>query len=333
MPVESLFPRLEPLLAQVSKPIQYVGGELNSTVKDWDACDVRWALEYPDAYEVGVPNQGVMILYEVLNEAEGVLAERTYAVWPDMEALMREHAVPAFTVDAHRPVGAFDVLGRLVRHRARLHQHAADAGPRRHPAARGRPHRGAPAGHRRRALGVQPRAGGRLHRRRGARRRRAGGAGDQRGHPRPGRPRAAPRPAAGASCCCGWRAPAGSTSRRSTTSSTCPTAGSSGSRPTRAGVPWRVSKHTVMDLDEWPYPKTAAGAAGRVGARAGVGRDLPRLHPRLPLLPGRHDHPPGARAVDHRRRRDGRAGAGQPPASRRSGCCRCPAPTTARSRR
>ena len=68
MPVESVFPRLEPLLPQVSKPIQYVGGELNSTVKDWDACDVRWALMYPDAYEVGLPNQGVMILYEVLNE-------------------------------------------------------------------------------------------------------------------------------------------------------------------------------------------------------------------------------------------------------------------------
>ena len=111
MPVKSLFPRLEPLLAQVQKPIQYVGGELNSTVKDWDACDVRWALMYPDAYEVGVPNQGVMILYEVLNEQERTLAERTYTVWPDLEALMREHLVPAFTVDAHRPVGSFDVLG------------------------------------------------------------------------------------------------------------------------------------------------------------------------------------------------------------------------------
>jgi radical SAM family uncharacterized protein len=111
MPVESLFPRLEPLLSQVQKPIQYVGGELNSTVKDWDSCDVRWALMYPDAYEVGVPNQGVMILYEVLNEAEGTLAERTYTVWPDLEALMRQHQVPAFTVDAHRPVGSFDVLG------------------------------------------------------------------------------------------------------------------------------------------------------------------------------------------------------------------------------
>jgi radical SAM family uncharacterized protein len=111
MPVESLFPRLEPLLARVSKPIQYVGGELNSTVKDWDEADVRWALMYPDAYEVGLPNQGVMILYEVLNEQPGVLAERTYAVWPDLEALMRESGVPQFTVDAHRPVGAFDLLG------------------------------------------------------------------------------------------------------------------------------------------------------------------------------------------------------------------------------
>ncbi|MDT0332026.1 TIGR03960 family B12-binding radical SAM protein [Nocardiopsis lambiniae] len=111
MTVESLFPRLEPLLAQVAKPIQYVGGELNSVVKDWDGARVRWALMYPDAYEVGVPNQGVQILYEVLNEREGVLAERAYAVWSDMEALLREHGIPHFTVDAHRPLGAFDLLG------------------------------------------------------------------------------------------------------------------------------------------------------------------------------------------------------------------------------
>src|SRR6187397_2758548 len=114
MPGQSVFRRLEPLLEQVSKPIQYVGGELNSTVKEWDVAGdatVRWALMYPDAYEVGVPNQGVMILYEVLNERPDALAERTYAVWPDLEALMREHGIPQFTVDGHRPVGAFDVLG------------------------------------------------------------------------------------------------------------------------------------------------------------------------------------------------------------------------------
>jgi hypothetical protein len=111
MSVESVFPQLEPLLPLVRKPVQYVGGEVNSTVKGWDETDVRWALLYPDAYEVGLPNQGIAILYEVLNEQPGVLAERTYSVWPDLEALMRERGVPQFTVDAHRPVGAFDVLG------------------------------------------------------------------------------------------------------------------------------------------------------------------------------------------------------------------------------
>jgi radical SAM family uncharacterized protein len=111
MPVESVFPQLEPLLPLVRKPVQYVGGEVNSTVKAWDEADVRWALFYPDAYEVGQPNQGIAILYEVLNEQPGVLAERTYSVWPDLEKLMRARGIPQFTVDAHRPVSAFDVLG------------------------------------------------------------------------------------------------------------------------------------------------------------------------------------------------------------------------------
>jgi radical SAM superfamily enzyme YgiQ (UPF0313 family) len=108
---ESVFSRLEPRLAEVSKPIQYVGGELNSTVKDWDSVEVHWALMYPDAYEIGLPNQGVQILYEVLNERDWILAERTYSVWSDLEKVMREEGIPQFTVDAHRPVGAFDLFG------------------------------------------------------------------------------------------------------------------------------------------------------------------------------------------------------------------------------
>ncbi len=111
MPVESVFPQLEALLPLISKPVQYVGGELNAVVKEWDSVDVRWVLMYPDAYEVGVPNQGVQILYEVINERDDALAERTYTVWPDLEKLMRENAVPQFTVDQHRPVGAFDLFG------------------------------------------------------------------------------------------------------------------------------------------------------------------------------------------------------------------------------
>ncbi len=112
---QSVFPMLEPLLPTVQKPIQYVGGELNSTVKEWDCAtggpSVRWALMYPDAYEVGLPNQGVAILYEVLNERDWILAERTYSVWPDMEQVLREHRIPQFTVDGHRPVGDFDLFG------------------------------------------------------------------------------------------------------------------------------------------------------------------------------------------------------------------------------
>ncbi len=110
-PGESVFATLEPHLARVQKPIQYVGGELNSVSKAWDETEVRWALMYPDAYEVGLPNQGVQILYEILNEREGVLAERTYSVWPDMESVMREQGIPQFTVDGHRPVRGFDVFG------------------------------------------------------------------------------------------------------------------------------------------------------------------------------------------------------------------------------
>jgi radical SAM family uncharacterized protein len=123
VPVASLFPRLEAKLSSVQKPIQYVGGELNSVVKDWDCAaasegggpTVRWALMYPDAYEVGLPNQGVQILYEVLNERDWILAERTYSVWPDMEQVLRTGdelgPIPQFTVDSHRPVGAFDLFG------------------------------------------------------------------------------------------------------------------------------------------------------------------------------------------------------------------------------
>jgi len=109
--IRTVWPQLEQILPLVSKPIQYVGGELGATVKPWEDTAVHWVLSYPDAYEVGLPNQGVQILYEVLNEQPDVLAERTYAVWPDLEKLMRERGVPQFTVDSHRPVGAFDLFG------------------------------------------------------------------------------------------------------------------------------------------------------------------------------------------------------------------------------
>ena len=155
--------------------MQYVGGELNAQLKAWESAAVRWALMYPDAYEVGLPNQGVMILYEVLNERADALAERAYAVWPDLEALMREHGVPAFTVDGHRPLGAFDLIGVSFATELGYTNLLTSLDLAGIPLHAERPHRRAPGGRRRRARRVQPGAGGRVRRRRRDRRRRGGG--------------------------------------------------------------------------------------------------------------------------------------------------------------
>ncbi|MDR0432029.1 MAG: TIGR03960 family B12-binding radical SAM protein, partial [Bifidobacteriaceae bacterium] len=111
----SLLARIEPLLDSVIGPIDYVGGEIGSVRKAWNPQPgkpaARWALLFPDAYSVAIANQGVQILYEILAARPDALAERAYTPWPDMEAAMRAAAVPAFTVDSHRPLAAFDVIG------------------------------------------------------------------------------------------------------------------------------------------------------------------------------------------------------------------------------
>src|ERR1700686_531662 len=103
--VQSLWPRVEPLLSQVTKPARYIGGELGAQVPDHADGAVAWLLIYPDTYEIGLPNQGLPILYEILKEREDAAAERAYAPWGDMEAEMRRHRMPLFSVDGHRPAG------------------------------------------------------------------------------------------------------------------------------------------------------------------------------------------------------------------------------------
>lgn len=112
----SYWDALEPHLPDVRKPAQYVGGEHNQTLKDWTAVATRWLLSYPDTYEIGQPNQGIQILYELLNERPTALAERAYAPWLDLEAVMREHGIPTFSLEHHHPLWAFDVLGVTLPH-------------------------------------------------------------------------------------------------------------------------------------------------------------------------------------------------------------------------
>ena len=114
-PPTSLWEGLEPLLARVQKPARYIGLEDGAVAPKHAGCPipvdtVAWLLTYPDTYEIGLPNAGLQILYEILNERDDAVAERSYAVWTDLETELRGHGVPLFSVDTHRPAGEFDVI-------------------------------------------------------------------------------------------------------------------------------------------------------------------------------------------------------------------------------
>jgi len=106
----SLWPQIEPLLAQVTKPARYIGGELGARRPVHAPERVAWLLLYPDTYEIGLPNQGLQILYEILNERGDAVAERAYAPWTDMEAAMRDASVPLFSLENSLPARDFAVL-------------------------------------------------------------------------------------------------------------------------------------------------------------------------------------------------------------------------------
>jgi radical SAM family uncharacterized protein len=106
----SVWTQLEPHLIDVEKPARYIGLELGAQRPEHGPGTVSWLLTYPDTYEIGLPNQGLQILYEILNERDGAAAERAYAPWGDLEGVMRRERIPLFSVDTHRAAGDFDVL-------------------------------------------------------------------------------------------------------------------------------------------------------------------------------------------------------------------------------
>jgi len=99
------------VLSKVNRPARYTGGEWNSTVKDWEKTPLRFAFAYPDVYEIGMSNMGLAILYETLNARADMLVERVFAPWSDMEAELRSHRLPLFSLESRRPLGDFDVIG------------------------------------------------------------------------------------------------------------------------------------------------------------------------------------------------------------------------------
>ncbi len=101
----------EHILPFVSKPSRYIGGEWNAVVKDPTTVDLRVALAFPDAYEIGMSHIGLKILYQLLNARPEILAERVYAPWLDAEALFRRRRIPLCSHESGLPLAAFDILG------------------------------------------------------------------------------------------------------------------------------------------------------------------------------------------------------------------------------
>ncbi|MBO8128596.1 MAG: TIGR03960 family B12-binding radical SAM protein [Peptococcaceae bacterium] len=101
---------IEHLLPRVEKPARYVGSEYNSIVKDWDKVKVKVAFAFPDVYEVGMSHLGLQILYHVVNQRDDALMERVFAPWPDMERELTTSGLPLFSLESRRPISDFDVV-------------------------------------------------------------------------------------------------------------------------------------------------------------------------------------------------------------------------------
>jgi len=106
----------EELLDKVEKPGRYTGKEFNETVKEEDASTVKIAFAFPDLYEIGMSYLGFKILYEIINKRDDALAERVFSPAVDMEKLLRERQVPAFSLETYRPLNSFDIVGFTIQH-------------------------------------------------------------------------------------------------------------------------------------------------------------------------------------------------------------------------
>jgi len=106
--------KLDSFLLSVQKPGRYVGGEYGQIVKDWEKVQTRFAIVFPDLYDIGVPNLGVTILYDLINARQDALCERSYLPWLDMQAKMEEFDIPLYSLESFHPLAEFDILGFTI---------------------------------------------------------------------------------------------------------------------------------------------------------------------------------------------------------------------------
>ncbi len=104
------------ILMKIEKPARYIGHEYNSVVKDLSEVDVRFAMCFPDVYEIGMSHLGIQILYDMFNKMDGVWCERVYSPWMDLDAIMRKERIPLFALESQDPIKDFDFLGITIQY-------------------------------------------------------------------------------------------------------------------------------------------------------------------------------------------------------------------------
>ena len=103
------------ILMQIEKPARYIGNELNSVVKD-DTSQIRFAMCFPDVYEIGMSHLGIQILYDMFNRREDTWCERVYSPWPDLHKIMKEQNIPLFGLESQEPIKNFDFVGLTLQY-------------------------------------------------------------------------------------------------------------------------------------------------------------------------------------------------------------------------
>lgn len=104
------------ILLKVEKPARYIGNEVNSVTKDKKEIDIRFAMCFPDVYEIGMSHLGIQILYDMLNRFPDTWCERVYSPWPDLDAVMREKQLPLFALESQDAIRDFDFLGITIQY-------------------------------------------------------------------------------------------------------------------------------------------------------------------------------------------------------------------------
>ena len=104
------------ILLKIEKPARYIGNEVNSVMKDKNEVDIRFAMCFPDVYEIGMSHLGIQILYDMFNRREDVWCERVYSPWMDLDKIMREKKIPLFALESQDPIKQFDFLGITIQY-------------------------------------------------------------------------------------------------------------------------------------------------------------------------------------------------------------------------